>query len=239
MASIKAVLFDFGGTLFDYAVLESAERQCIDELIHFMGVEVESKNVHKAYRNALYRVFMEYLPRPFYLHRDLFKDALFEMLNDVGGTPEAETYDWYRERQWTLHRRDFRLRKDVENTLASLRDQNLHLGIVSNIDEDQLDHLMGISNIRHYFDSIVSSEKTRSCKPDPEIFRHALENAKCRPEEVLFVGDTPFQDIVGANRMGMNSVLILSREDQKPKPHEEEFLPDYVIREIPELLDLL
>ena len=151
MAPIKAILFDFGGTLFDYAVLENAERQCIKELMDFIGVEIESSVVHKAYRTALGKVFMEYLPRRFYLHRDLFRDALFEMLNTLGAEAKPDTYDWYRNRQWSLHKRDFQLRRGVLETLASMKDQQLHLGIVSNIDEDQLEHLLEISQIEPFF----------------------------------------------------------------------------------------
>ena len=237
MPSIKAVLFDFGGTLFDYAVLENAERQCIKEVIDFVGVNAEPRIVHKAYRNALGKVFMEYLPQRFYLHRDLFKDALLEMFTTLGTGVEADIYDYYREKQWSLHKRDFQLRKGVMETLASLKDQHLHLGIVSNIDIDQLAHLLDISQLEPYFDSILSSEETRSCKPDPEIFHRALARADCEPEEVLFVGDTPLQDIAGANQVGMKSVLIWTKEDQGPS--ESGPVPDFVIREIPDLLDLI
>jgi putative hydrolase of the HAD superfamily len=194
--------------------------------------------VHKAYRTALGKVFLEYLPRRYYLHRDLFKDALLEMLEKLGVKAKPDAFDWYRNRQWFLHKRDFQLRQGVLETLASLKEQQLHLGIVSNIDEDQLDHLLEISKIEPFFDSILSSEKTGSCKPDPEIFNRALEQAACRPEEVLFVGDTPLQDIAGANQVGMTSVLIWNREDQNP-PETAPLVPNHVIREIPDLLDLL
>jgi len=237
MPSIKAVLFDFGGTLFDYAVLENGERECLAELMHLAKIDAESSVVHKTYREALGKVFSEYLPRQFYLHRDLFKDAMLEMLQDLGAEANPDYFDWYRERQWSLHKRDFKLRDDVIETLKSLRDKNLHVGMVSNIDEDQLAYLLEISNIESYFDSILSSEKTRSCKPDPGIFNHALRRAACRAEEVLFVGDTPLQDITGANQVGMNSVLIWPSEDRDPP--EVAPPPDYVIREIRDLINLV
>jgi FMN phosphatase YigB (HAD superfamily) len=35
MPDIRAVLFDFGGTLYDYATLEPAERESLVELAHW------------------------------------------------------------------------------------------------------------------------------------------------------------------------------------------------------------
>jgi 2-haloalkanoic acid dehalogenase type II len=237
MALIKAVLFDFGGTLFDYAVLEDAERQCLAEFMRFLGLDVEARLVHRAYRTALGKVFSSYLPRKFYLHRDLFKDAVLEMLRILGTTPDPGAYDWYRDRQWELHKRDFQLRPGVLDTLTTIRAKGVHLGIVSNIDEDQLQHLLEISKIEAYFDSVLSSEKTRSCKPDSAIFNQALDAADCLSREALFVGDTPVQDIAGANQAGMKSVLIRPGDADDPLPEPQR--PKYIIREIPELLELL
>ncbi|MDW5563302.1 MAG: HAD family hydrolase [Methanomassiliicoccus sp.] len=45
-------------------------------------------------------------------------------------------------------------------------------------------------------------------KPDPHIFTHALEVAKARPEECLFVGDNPVWDVDGPRRMGIPGVLL-------------------------------
>jgi putative hydrolase of the HAD superfamily len=237
MTSVKAILFDFGGTLFDYKILENAERECLAEFVHQLGIETSEETVHKAYRNALGRVFMEYLPKKFYFHRDLFKDALAEMLGELGVENDASYYERYRKRQWELHKRDFQLRDGVVRTLSLIGQRDIHLGIVSNIDEDQLAHLLDLSGIAPYFDDILSSEKTRSCKPDQEIFSQALSRAGCPADEVLFVGDTPLQDIAGANRAGMKSVLIQTRDYGKVA--DALLKPDYVIQEIPELLELV
>jgi putative hydrolase of the HAD superfamily len=110
--------------------------------------------------------------------------------------------------------------------------------MVSNIDDDQLDHLIAVAGLRSYFDSLLSSEAVGACKPAQAIFSEALRRAGCAPSEALFVGDTLAQDIAGANRAGMRSVLIWHRDD-KPPPADVAVKPHHVIREIPEILDLL
>jgi len=235
--SVRAVLFDFGGTLYDYATLERAERESLVELARWAGVEAEPIVIQRAHREAMRRVFREYLPRRFYLHRDLFRDAVIGMLEDLGAEVGPEQLDRYRSAQWQRHARDFALREGVIDTLQAMRERGLHLGIVSNIDDEQLVHLLEIARLEAYFDSTLSSEQARSCKPDRNIFEEALRRAGCEADEALFVGDTLQQDIAGANQVGLRSVLLWHREDKNPPDTEPR--PRHVIRRIPDLLALL
>ncbi|MBI4516355.1 MAG: HAD family hydrolase [Deltaproteobacteria bacterium] len=235
--STKAVLFDFGGTLYDYATLEAAERESLVELARWAGITAEPPVIQSAYREALRSVFRAYVPRRFYLHRDLFRDAALGMLAAFGVAPDPLQLDRYRAAQWQRHARDFTLRDGVLDTLQQLRERGLHLGIVSNIDVDQLEHLLAVARIAAQFDSVLSSEEARSCKPDGLIYTEALRRAGCEPHEALFVGDTLLQDIAGANQAGLRSVLLWHRDDRQPP--ESEPRPHHVIRRIPELLALL
>jgi putative hydrolase of the HAD superfamily len=237
MPTIRAVLFDFGGTLYDYATLQAAECESLVELARWAGVEAEPAAIVAAHRDALRRAFHAYLPRRFYLHRDLFRDAVRGMLEHFGANPDSVHLDRYRVAQWERHARDFTLRDGVVDTLQALRASGLHVGIVSNIDEDQLTHLLQLARIRSCFDSLVSSEQAQSCKPDLAIFVTAIERAGCQPHEALFVGDTGAQDIAGANRAGMRSVLLWHRDDRDPPVTDPR--PHHVIRHIPDVLDLV
>lgn len=235
--AIKAVLFDFGGTLYDYSCLAAAEAESLAELAQWSGVTAAPVDVARAYRESMKAVFREYLPRTYYRHHDLFRDAAAGMLQRLGVTPDDSVLSRYREAQWQRHRRDFRLREGVVATLEELRRRGVHVGMVSNIDDDQLAHLLDAGGLRPYFDALLSSEAAQSCKPDRKIYEIALSSAGCAPEEALFVGDTLRQDIAGANRMGMRSALIWHRTDKQPPA--EEAVPHHVIASIPEIVPLL
>jgi HAD superfamily hydrolase (TIGR01662 family) len=237
MPKFHAVLFDFGGTLYDYATLALAEQESLVSLVRWAGVEAEPASVLRAQRDAMRRVFRDYLTRSFYLHRDLFRDAVVAMLDDLGARVDVAHLERYRALQWELHKRDFALRDGVRETLAAIRARGIHLGIVSNIDEDQLAHLLAISELQEYFDSILSSERAGCCKPELGIFAEAIRRAGCHPSEALFVGDTIQQDIAGANRAGLHSVLLWHRDDRDPPDVEPR--PHHVIRKIPDVLELL
>jgi len=199
MNPTRAVLFDFGGTLYDYSTLANAERESLVELVRLAGIEADADTVQRAHREAMRQVFRAYLPRPYYLHRDLFRDALVGMLEHLGAHVHYEHLDRFRVAQWARHARDFRLRDGVVETLSALRAKGVHVGLVSNIDDDQLDHLLAIAGLHHAFDATISSERAQSCKPDAKIYLAALAQAGCRPSEALFVGDTLAQDVAGAN----------------------------------------
>lgn len=237
MTEVRAVLFDLGGTLYDYRTLEEGSRAGLVALSGWAGCEAPPETVFRAHGEALREAFYAYLPKPYYLHHDLFRDALHGMARRLGVSLDEEILSRYDALQRAQRERDFTLREGVPETLAELRTRGLHLGIVSNIDEDQLAHLVALSDLDRLFDDLLSSEAARSCKPDPGIFAEALRRAGCEPHEALFVGDTRRQDVEGANRAGLRSVLLWHRDD-KPPPQEEP-RPRHVIRRIPDLLEVL
>src|SRR5215470_9865631 len=104
---IRAALFDFGGTLYDYASLEAAERESLLEVAQWSGVGSDPIAIARAYRDSMRRVFRDYLPRPFYYHRDLFRDAIAGMIENLGAAPSDDLLDRYRKAQWERHARDF------------------------------------------------------------------------------------------------------------------------------------
>jgi 2-haloalkanoic acid dehalogenase type II len=232
----RAVLFDFGGTLYDYRCFARAEAESLAQLVRWAGCDAGQEAIARAQREAAKRVFESYRERDFYMHKDLFDDTSHATLAGLGARADAETLERYRRLRWELHARDFALRPGVRETLAELRARGLHVGMVSNIDDDQLEHLLELAGVRAHFDAVLSSERARSCKPAPGIFHQALAAAGCAPGEAIFVGDSLFHDVGGANALGLRSVLIWHRDDREPPAGGPK--PDHVIRRFDELLEI-
>lgn len=89
--------------------------------------------------------------------------------------------------------------------------------------------------IAPYFDHILISGAFGRGKPDPSIFKHALEVVGLTADDVLMVGDNLMTDILGASQVGIQSVWI-NREE---KPISKEVIPTYTINNLRELLPLL
>jgi len=64
------------------------------------------------------------------------------------------------------------------------------------------------SNLREFFGVVIDSHVVQVEKPDPRIFKMALESVNCEPQEALYVGDIYEVDIVGAESVGMQAILV-------------------------------
>jgi putative hydrolase of the HAD superfamily len=95
-----------------------------------------------------------------------------------------------------------------------LRRFGIKLGIISNWDE-RLRPLLERLNLSHYFDAILISREIGCIKPGPRIFEHAIESLRLSPHAILHVGDSPAEDLVGAEGAGMCG-LLLERDNRRP-----------------------
>jgi HAD superfamily hydrolase (TIGR01509 family) len=105
--------------------------------------------------------------------------------------------------------------------LATLRDRGLRLGVISNSDGGIADALRACGLGDEFFQSYTDSGKVGVEKPDPAIFRIAVESLGVRPEECLCVGDTYSVDFAGAVRAGLQAILMdpagVYRDDPYPR----------------------
>ena len=101
----------------------------------------------------------------------------------------------------------FRAFPDAAPALAELRGLGLTLVCVSNWDVS-LPEVLERCGLGGALDGAVSSAEAGARKPDPAIFAPALELARCAPEEALYVGDTPAEDLAAASAAGIPALLI-------------------------------
>jgi putative hydrolase of the HAD superfamily len=136
--------------------------------------------------------------------RDITR-RIYDRLPPLAGVP----FDGWFE---TLYRRFgspevWRFYDDVETVLRDLRARGLKIGVVSNWDT-RLKTISDGLGLTPLVDFIVISAEVGVRKPDPGIFRMALDRAGVRPEEAIHVGDLLEEDVLGAQRAGVRAVLI-------------------------------
>ncbi len=100
---------------------------------------------------------------------------------------------------------------DVLPTLHALRCR-YHVGIITNGAGDEHDDSQW-SVLRHLglldlVDSVWISDEIGFRKPDPRLFEGALDEVGVDPAETAYVGDSPANDVAGANAAGLTSVLL-------------------------------
>lgn len=96
---------------------------------------------------------------------------------------------------------------DVEPALERLRSLGLKLVVVSNAN-GRLRRLFDRVGLSHRVDILFDSFEEGVEKPDPRLFRLALERSGSRRETTMHVGDLYHVDVVGARSAGLQAVLL-------------------------------
>jgi putative hydrolase of the HAD superfamily len=121
-------------------------------------------------------------------------------------------------------------------TLATLRGRGVRTGLISNTiwpSELHLEDLAALGMVQH-LEHLLFSGDFGVWKPRPEVFEHMLGMLGVTAGEAVFVGDSPAEDIVGAQGVGMRAVWMRSAEFPLG-----DIRPDATIETLPELLPLL
>ncbi|MBN2634899.1 MAG: HAD-IIA family hydrolase [Prolixibacteraceae bacterium] len=111
----------------------------------------------------------------------------------------------------------FDWREDVNKTINLLRKKNMTV-VVANTDINypvsKNDISVAIGSLADMVEKIVGKNFIRFGKPDAQMFllayERALQDLKLERREILMVGDTLYTDIIGGNKFGLDTVLVLS-----------------------------
>jgi HAD superfamily hydrolase (TIGR01509 family) len=203
--TIRAVLFDFSGTLFrleeddswfaDITVDEQAvdghvQAELMRRLTAPTGRSVDMDD--EQYRNWVNRDLEPHLHREAYLHvlresglTDEHAEALYALLIEPAN--------------WTVY-------PDTAAVLGGLHRQGIKTAVVSNIAFDLRPAFASIG-AAGFVDEFVLSFEVGAVKPSPEIFQTALARLGVAPEDALMVGDSEEAD-GGAVAAGCRFALV-------------------------------
>lgn len=108
----------------------------------------------------------------------------------------------------------------VDRVLPTLA-RRYHVGIITDghagMQRTKIEAL-GLADRVH---TLVYSATLSRCKPDPEVFHHALRLAGVSPRSAAFVGDHPIRDIAGARQAGMWAIRALVGEFRHEPDHPD------------------
>ena len=237
---IKGILFDLGDTLLDFPHVDvtkmfAAGARLAYEYLRQIGQPLPP--FHKYHRMQLWairqRYFLSRITRREFNALDLIARLGARMGQTLTRSHAVElAWLWYE----PLSKRAV-MEADLPTTLRQLRDRSLTLGLVSNtfIPAEALDRHLRRESLIDLLPVRVYSCNVGRRKPHQRIFDVALGEARLRPDQTLFVGDSPRADIKGANRAGMISVL----KDPAQRHAKSRIKPHHRIARIAELIDIV
>ena len=127
-------------------------------------------------------------------------------------------------------------RSDARKVLHELRDRGLRTGLLSNTHwpRDIHEDWLARDGLLHLLDARVYTSDLDHVKPHPAAFRALLDRLDVEAGEAVFVGDRLHDDVGGAGALGMRTVWV--RNDAVPGADVE---PDAVVDELIELVALI
>jgi putative hydrolase of the HAD superfamily len=220
--TVEAVIFDWGGTLTPWHDVDPTE-----SWLAAVGDEAQAVRLQEAERAVWMRCIDEHRSARI---EDVFAEA------GIDATPQMLTafHQW-----WEPHTY---LDPDAEAVFAGLHERNIRIGVLSNTIWPGAEHdrIFERDQVLSLIHGTVYSSEIPWTKPHPEAFRAALTAVGVDdPTRAVFVGDRPFEDIHGAQAVGMRAVLVphsaIPAEQRGPVSGQ----PDAVIERLIDLLDVI
>jgi putative hydrolase of the HAD superfamily len=202
---LRAVLFDWGDTLLEWTW---------DPELLASGHRAGLAAIGGADDGITTRFTEAYLPllfRPGAVEEVEYPELVRSLLRDGGVEVDDEGLERFLEAEHEAWRPAHRLASTTHALLDALRGEGLATGLVSNaFDPPRLLHRdLEELGVAERLDVAVFSSELGRRKPDPAIFRHALDRLGVEPCEALFVGDRLVEDVGGAAALGMTTVQAL------------------------------
>jgi putative hydrolase of the HAD superfamily len=220
--TVAAVVFDWGGTLTPWHTIELAEawralRLGDDAAERLLAAE---ETVWARARQT---------------QRSGTMDEVFAAAGVTAGPQEiAEYYAWWEEHSYTD--------PDVRPLWEQLRSRRIRIGVLSNTlwPRTEHDRVFRRDGVADLIDAAVYTSEIEWTKPHPAAFHSVLDAlGGIAPEDAVFVGDRPWDDIAGAKGVGMRAVLLPHSEIPAYQDGPVHGEPDAVVTRLADVLPLV
>lgn len=207
---LKAVFFDAGETLL---APHPSHHELFAMVLDEYGIDVSPEQVQQTFADMA-PSFVAVMDRLAVKAWSTSREASQEFWGRIYGEalerlnvpdPEGALFESLYER-YTRYE-SYRLFPECIPTLQKVKEAGLVVGLISNF-EEWLEGMLIEMEVAPLFDLMVISGKEGIEKPDPAIFRLALERSGIQAQESVYVGDHPRIDVEGARAVGMGAVLI-------------------------------
>lgn len=202
---IKYIWFDLG-----YTLVYSTREKRLQDILHMIDKDIDIAEIEMAY-HLTDKFFMREHKGLLCKAKEKFMTIYFEkLLQRLNvGLNEIEYLNALLDREYIEENFgiDWVVYDSAINVLSTLKQNSIKVGLISNWDNTSRSVLKQ-NNLDYLLDDIIISSEVGYEKPNKEIFTYALNKAKVKPDECLFVGDNYYDDVVGSNKVKMRALLI-------------------------------
>jgi putative hydrolase of the HAD superfamily len=201
--AVRAIFFDAGNTLLriNYADLAACLRA--------RGIAGGPEAVASAEHRARVRLDPHLASDASTEDQRIFWHYVGYLLGELGFSDQGvvqSVYEWVRAYNppvglWN------QADPEAEPLLHGLKARGLTLGVISN-SNGSVRGILEELGLARYLDLILDSTVVGVEKPNPRIFRMALEAARLAPAQAVYIGDLYSVDVLGARSAGLRAILL-------------------------------
>jgi putative hydrolase of the HAD superfamily len=198
----EAVFWDIGGVILDLESVQAAHTAFVADLLECRGVAATIEDALATWRSTVGDYFGERDGTEFRAARDGYHRGIEAIVGEP--VPRDEWRPPFREA----------VAESIEpvpgaiEAIDSLAERDLHVGVISDVDDEEGKWMLEQFGVRERFDSITTSEEVGRTKPAPAMFETALEKADVAPGRSLMIGDRYDHDVRGAAEAGLHGVAF-------------------------------
>jgi len=229
---MKAVAFDYGNTLTSSGMPLNWQQfyaEALTVALKTVGSDVTPKKLH-----AGEKILLKYNTRVNNRDWEVSSGTIFAELFAAWGITTRSALKPAEDAFYSLFFTKTEVYPETESVLKELKKKNIKIGVLTNTAYGaDKEYLIGNTpQINQYFDVCLASTEVGFRKPHTNGFLQLIQALGVQAEDCLFVGDEPV-DVIGANRVGMISVLINRSRDK------HDYGQKYTINSLNDLLKLV
>lgn len=185
---IRAVVFDFDGLILD---TETNEYKAYADVYRHFGAELPLDVWAKVIGTDMTTVFDPY-----------------DYLESCIGKPfDREQFRTMRRKLFVERMEQEQMRPGVVSVLEQAKRLGLAIGLASSSSKDWVVGYLSKFGILDYFACIRTKDNVVHVKPDPELYRQAVEHLGVKPEEAIAFEDSA-NGALAAHRAGLHCVIV-------------------------------
>lgn len=198
---MKKLFFDLDHTLWDF---EKNSDLTFQKIFKMNDLSVDLHSFLEVYRPLNFKFWKLY--REEKVTKSELRYGRLKNTFDAIDFPISDTLIYLIADQYIEHLADFNHLFDGAIEILDYLNQKYTLHIITNGFEEIQTKKMINSKIYHYFEKVITSESVGVKKPNPKVFKHALEIANANIDQAIMIGDSIEADINGALGVGMKAI---------------------------------
>ncbi|MHA2185383.1 MAG: HAD family hydrolase [Promethearchaeota archaeon] len=192
---IKVIIFDLGGVVLDF------------DFSNFYNKIIAQSPLNKPQTPIMLEFFRQ---SDIYHQGNMTDDEFYHLACDLLQTCTLDQADFYSAFNSIISG----LNPEIISLIRKLKEMRKYkLIALSNVNSSHWDYISKQNwDFINYFDELILSHEIHLVKPNPKIFEYAIQKAKCKPTQIVFIDDG-LNNIRAAQEFGIQGIKFTTKDD--------------------------